>query len=294
MTKVKKFGFDEVKNGTLKEAEYKKELVDRLGDMAKMHKDVATVTEFFFHFGQKFEGDDKNKGLLCALGECKTDLKNYVRQQVATDKKNWLLGACFLEKKGEKEYVLQIIPRKGALSLGKINKSGKTLFNKLGLTVAIPKGYENENEDGPTPIDDEDDNKNNNNNNNDKPNPKPKEDKNPLEVAMEQLTDRRNFLVRTANGLKDQKDINLARKNVYDIYAGLELFNAEITAFKAMPGDKAAYQDRITAYEKLANDLQTQVVDKQKPVIELANVMKGQFEQLNAMLKQLGLEPIAI
>ncbi|MCH2043728.1 MAG: hypothetical protein MK212_06260 [Saprospiraceae bacterium] len=103
---------------------FKKLQVEHLGE--------ENPTHFFIKSNHQDEAGQPI--ILLVLGKQNPDWKKHAKTECKTDKKNAMLGQCYVEME-EGEPVLQLIPARGNIKPAVIRKSTKTLLPKLGFAA---------------------------------------------------------------------------------------------------------------------------------------------------------------
>lgn len=135
--KIKKITLAEVQAGSLQAALHKKELLKAIQIMEKEHAQADQAVDFFLKMDQTFDGVGDKPELLCLLGQRKNEWKSFLKEEVKTNKKQVLMGQCYLQNNEKGENELCLIVEKGNAKLDKIFKAGKTLFKKAKISLKL-------------------------------------------------------------------------------------------------------------------------------------------------------------
>lgn len=139
---AKKIKLEEVKDGTISYALCKKEFTKAIDSMRTNGYDNPSLTlPFYIHLEQQFKGEKKPL-MLIVLGLRKQPWKIYINKlkKDAKQKKQLLVGSCFLEKNADNTHVLHLNPKIGNAKLNLILKGGRDLFKKAKITVDLAEG----------------------------------------------------------------------------------------------------------------------------------------------------------
>lgn len=107
----------------------------------KQHKEANDAVDFFILTDFEFSDKPGKKTTIFIPGKHTAEWKKYLKTKFKEDKKNMMMGTCFVKETDGKE-VLNLSPIRGVAKMMKIKKQGKRMFAMAKLTVELASGAE--------------------------------------------------------------------------------------------------------------------------------------------------------
>lgn len=135
MLKISKIKPEDLK--TLTFNDYKKVVRLLFNGLKKLHKGPEQPVEFVVLTNFEFADKKGKKTMIILPGKQTPEWKKQIKQRLKDNKKNVLVGHCFVsETDGQEE--INVMPKQGMAKVAQIQKMGKQMFNmaKLGFKLA--------------------------------------------------------------------------------------------------------------------------------------------------------------
>lgn len=135
MLKISKIKPEDLK--TLTFNDYKKVVRLLFNGLKKLHKGPEQPVEFVVLTNFEFADKKGKKTMIILPGKQTPEWKKEIKQRLKDNKKNVLVGHCFVsETDGQEE--INVMPKQGMAKVAQIQKMGKQMFNmaKLGFKLA--------------------------------------------------------------------------------------------------------------------------------------------------------------
>jgi hypothetical protein len=140
MIKIKKITPDLLKEG-LTFNDYKKFARPLFNAVKKAHQGVDNQVEFFILTDFEFSDKPGKKTTIFVPGKQTNDWKKFLKDKFREDKKNVMIGKCYISGEAGKES-LNLIPERGNAKMNIITKQGKRMFAMAKLSVQLASGAE--------------------------------------------------------------------------------------------------------------------------------------------------------
>ena len=139
MLKIKKLKPDNL--DSLEFNDYKKIVRPLLLGTSKLHKSATNPVDFFVLTDFEFADKPGKKTMLFIPGKQTAEWKKYLKTKFKEDKKNMMMGSCYVTESDGKQF-LNLSPQRGVAKMVKIKKQGKRMFAMAKLLVQLASGAE--------------------------------------------------------------------------------------------------------------------------------------------------------
>lgn len=135
MLKISKIKPEDLK--TLTFNDYKKVVRLLFNGLKKLHKGPEQPVEFVVLTNFEFADKKGKKTMIILPGKQTPEWKKEIKQRLKDNKKNVLVGHCFVAETDGREEI-NVMPKQGMAKVAQIKKMGKQMFNmaKLGFKLA--------------------------------------------------------------------------------------------------------------------------------------------------------------